>query len=89
MLQDAFKIFTVDKVIASLIKQVQSVLSDSKSLDLHEQLKRDRGIVDLGPQDQINSRHNAEKILGPDENLFRIDWVRLTLYPRDSLLMEI
>jgi paired amphipathic helix protein Sin3a len=30
-------------------------------------------------QDQINSRRNAEKVLGPDENLFRIDWVSRTL----------
>ncbi len=74
--QHAYKIFTIDKVIGSLIKQVQSALADQKSNDLLNRLKTDRGVPVLTIQDQINSRHNAEKILGPDENLFRIDWVR-------------
>ncbi|KAF8893642.1 hypothetical protein CPB85DRAFT_1230305 [Mucidula mucida] len=71
----AYKIFTIDKVIGSLIKQVQSALADQKSNDLLNRLKTDRGVPVLTIQDQINSRHNAEKILGPDENLFRIDWL--------------
>ncbi|KAF5369896.1 hypothetical protein D9758_001057 [Tetrapyrgos nigripes] len=74
-IKNAYKIFTVDKLIAAIIKQVQNVIADSKSQDLLEALKRDRPISSLTTQDQINSRRNAEKVLGPDENLFRIDWL--------------
>lgn len=55
--------------------QVQVVLSDTKSQELLELLKKERAHGTLTTQDQINSRQNAERILGPDENLFRIDWV--------------
>ena len=84
--QNAYKIFTIDKVIGALVKQVQNVLADQKSQELLENLKRERSITSPTVQDQINTRHNAEKILGPDENLFRIDWVSdnrsCTLVPR-------
>jgi histone deacetylase complex regulatory component SIN3 len=50
-------------------------MADPKSQDLLEILKRDATIPVPTTQDQINSRHNAEKVLGPDENIFRIDWV--------------
>ncbi|KAK0450434.1 histone deacetylase complex, SIN3 component [Desarmillaria tabescens] len=73
--KEAFKIFTIDKLIGSIIKQVQVILADSKSQELLETLKRDRSIPSLTTQDYLNSRHNAEKVLGPDENLFRIDWL--------------
>ncbi|KAK0482436.1 histone deacetylase complex, SIN3 component [Armillaria novae-zelandiae] len=73
--KEAYKIFTIDKLIGSVIKQVQVILADSKSQELLETLKRDRSIPSLTTQDYLNSRHNAEKVLGPDENLFRIDWL--------------
>ena len=58
-------------------KKVQNILVDPKSQELLELLKKERMHGTLTTQDQINSRQNAERILGPDENLFRIDWVRL------------
>ncbi|KAL1743974.1 hypothetical protein HDZ31DRAFT_39684 [Schizophyllum fasciatum] len=74
-IKNAHKIFTIDKVIGALVKQVQAVLADTKSQELLENLKRERSVTSPTVQDQINTRHNAEKILGPDENLFRIDWI--------------
>lgn len=50
---------------------------DPKSQELLELLKKERTHGTLTTQDQIRCRQNAERILGPDENLFRIDWVRL------------
>ncbi|KAJ6607345.1 hypothetical protein B0H10DRAFT_2071870 [Mycena sp. CBHHK59/15] len=73
-IKEAYKIFTVDKVIGSLIKQVQVLFGDGKSQDLLEVLKRERALASPTTQDLINSRKNAEKVLGPDENLFRVDW---------------
>ncbi|KAJ3857747.1 histone deacetylase complex, SIN3 component [Lentinula lateritia] len=73
--KDAYKIFTIDKLIGAIIRQVQLVFADPKSQDLLEILKRDRAMTSPTSQDQVNNRRNAEKVLGPDENLFRIDWL--------------
>jgi len=72
--KEAYEIFAIDKLIGAIINQVQVVLGDPKSLEL-ELLKKERTHGTLTTQDQINSRQNAERILGPDENLFRIDWL--------------
>jgi len=74
-IKEAYKIFTIDKVIGSLIKQVQLLFGDGKSQDLLDVLKRERALASPTTQDLINSRKNAEKVLGPDENLFRVDWL--------------
>lgn len=68
--------FTIDKLLGSIIKQVQTLLSDPKSQDLYDILRRERDISNPTTQDLINCRKNTEKVLGPDENLFRMDWVR-------------
>ncbi|KXN85581.1 Paired amphipathic helix protein pst1 [Leucoagaricus sp. SymC.cos] len=81
--KEAYKIFTVDKVIGGIIKQVQAIIADSRSQELLEILKRERSLASFTSQDQINSRRSAEKILGPDENLFHIDWLS------DSKMMTI
>ncbi|KAH9477606.1 Transcriptional regulatory protein SIN3 [Psilocybe cubensis] len=73
--KEAYKIFTVDKVVSAIIKQVQSIISDPKSQELLELLKRERSLNSPTTQDRINYRHQAENILGPDENVFRIDWL--------------
>ncbi|KAF8634812.1 hypothetical protein AX17_004064 [Amanita inopinata Kibby_2008] len=73
-IQHAYKIFTIDKVIGAIIKQVQTVFSDPKSQELLDILKKDRALVSPTTQDHLSSRRNAEKVLGPDENLFHIDW---------------
>ncbi|TFY59719.1 hypothetical protein EVJ58_g5599 [Rhodofomes roseus] len=73
--QNAYKMFTVDRVVGAIIKQVQNVLSDTKSQELFEFLRRDRELVSPTTQDQINARRNTERVVGPDENIFRIDWL--------------
>ncbi|TFK49235.1 hypothetical protein OE88DRAFT_1719716 [Heliocybe sulcata] len=72
--RDAYRIYTVDKLIGALIKQIQLALSDPKSMDLCEQLKRERQLVAPVSQDYTNLRKQVVATLGPDENLFRIDW---------------
>ncbi|KAG1734271.1 uncharacterized protein EDB91DRAFT_1084170 [Suillus paluster] len=71
--KDAYRIFTIDKVIGSLIKQVQLVLAGARSQELFELLKRDRALQAPTIQDQLNSRSFAENILGPDENI--LGWI--------------
>jgi len=70
----AYVMFTIDKVISSLLKQIQYILTD-KSIRLCDGLKRERDLTTLTLQDQEDLRMNAEKIIGSDENLFRIDWM--------------
>jgi paired amphipathic helix protein Sin3a len=53
------------------------VIADPKSQDLLEALKRERTLASPMTQDRVNYRHQAENVLGPDENVFRIDWVSL------------
>ncbi|KAJ3720137.1 hypothetical protein C8R42DRAFT_672803 [Lentinula raphanica] len=74
-IKHAYKIFTIDKLIGAIIKQVQLIFADPKTQELLENLKRDRAMASPTSQDQINNRRAAEKILGPDENLFRVDWL--------------
>ena len=68
--------FTIDKVLGSIIKQVQHILADPKSQELYEILHKERELPSPTTQDLINARKHTEKVLGPDENIFRMDWVR-------------
>lgn len=52
---------------------------EPKNQELLEILKKERSLVSPTTQDQKNNRRNAEKVLGPDENMFRIDWVSKVL----------
>ena len=57
-----------------MMLQVQNILVDAKSQELYELFKHEWALPNLTSQDQINNQWSAEKILGPDENLFRMDW---------------
>lgn len=74
-------------MLGAFIKQVQLVLSDPRCHDLLELLRRDRALSSPTMQDQTNSRRLAENIMGPDENIYRIDWVchATCSYPADTL----
>ncbi|KAF8122876.1 hypothetical protein EV363DRAFT_1552445, partial [Boletus edulis] len=76
--KDAYRIFTIDKVLGAFIKQVQLVLSDPRCHDLLELLRRDRALLLPTMQDQTNSRRLAENIMGPEENIYRTDWIQST-----------
>ncbi|KAG9314155.1 hypothetical protein JVU11DRAFT_4941 [Chiua virens] len=70
----AYHLFTLDKVIAAFIKQVQSVLSDNKSQELWTMLQNARKAERLTNQDMIRYRREAERHVGSDEHLYRIEW---------------
>lgn len=65
-------------VVQCIIYKVQAIIADPKSQELLEIVKRERALTSLTTQDRINIRRSAEKVLGPDENIFRIDWVRVS-----------
>ena len=55
--------------------QVQSILGDSKSQKLLEMLKQERALDHPSNQDMAVFRQNAERIIGGDDHVIRIDWV--------------
>lgn len=82
--------FTLDKLIVALIKQactvkpgqpqltreqVQTVLSDSKCQDLLSLLESLRQTETVTNQDVIRYRREAERHVGQDDHLYKIQWV--------------
>ncbi|EAU92595.2 transcription regulatory protein [Coprinopsis cinerea okayama7 len=86
----AYLLFTIDKVIAALIKQVQTILSDHKSQELWTLLQTAQSSEKMTAQGIIRYRRNAEKHIGTvhDDHLFRIQWVREKKCIRISLLSQ-
>ncbi|KAF8274279.1 hypothetical protein EI94DRAFT_1768822 [Lactarius quietus] len=70
----AFLLYTVDKIVASLIKQVQTIVSDNKCQELWQFLRRHRSEVSFTRQDIIKYRRKAEQHVGADDNLYRVEW---------------
>ncbi|KAJ3535574.1 hypothetical protein NMY22_g6425 [Coprinellus aureogranulatus] len=71
------RIFTVDKVCGAIVKQMQIIQTEKKNEELLEIMRKERSLVLPTTQDLKNNRRNAEKVLGPDENMFRMDCVWL------------
>ncbi|KAJ9096835.1 hypothetical protein QFC21_005106 [Naganishia friedmannii] len=84
----AYPTFTLDKVIASFIKHVISVINDSKSQDLVELLKTDRDARATSTKQQIAYRMAAEGVLSADENMYKLDWLPTSQKLRISLLAK-
>ncbi|KAI5982746.1 hypothetical protein EDD15DRAFT_2398855, partial [Pisolithus albus] len=70
----AFYLFTLDKLIAAFVKQVQSVVSDNKCQELWALLRDVRRVDVLTNQDMILYRRESEKHVGSDEHLYRVEW---------------
>lgn len=71
----AYPAFTLDKVVAGVIKHCQNILTDNKSQDLYALLQADRSSENRSIKQQIAYRMEAEKVLSPEENVFKFDWV--------------
>ena len=64
--------------------QVQSVLSDNKSQELWGMLQDARKAERLTNQDMIRYRREAERHVGSDEHLYRIEWVINWMFVNDT-----
>ncbi|KAJ9093958.1 hypothetical protein QFC20_007014 [Naganishia adeliensis] len=84
----AYPAFTLDKVIAGLVKQVISIINDVKSQDLVELLKADREAKVTSTKQQIAYRMAAEGVLSADENMYKIDWLPTSQKLRVLLLAK-
>ncbi|EIN09044.1 hypothetical protein PUNSTDRAFT_102594 [Punctularia strigosozonata HHB-11173 SS5] len=92
--KDAYSMFTIDRLIGTIVKQTQTTIADPRTPELFELLKRERQISKPTTQDAINYRKNAERVVGPDENLFRIEWLpdvkamRIQLLGKDDVNVD-
>ncbi|GJJ10538.1 hypothetical protein Clacol_004765 [Clathrus columnatus] len=71
----AYTVFTIDKVIGAVIKQVQLILLDNKSKELVQLLQKERENPSMSLQDQNNYREKAGAIVGSDDHFYRINYL--------------
>ncbi|KAJ7762381.1 histone deacetylase complex, SIN3 component [Mycena maculata] len=77
--EKAYHLFTMDKLITALVKQVQTIVGDNKCQELWTLLQSanaaagDGGMSDA---DIVRYRHEAEQHVGQDDHLYRLEWVR-------------
>lgn len=69
--------------VSYVLRQVQTVMVDHKCQDLLHLLQTMRSADIVTAHDAIRYRREAEQHVGSDDNLYRIDWVRI---PFDDLL---
>ncbi|GAA6060761.1 hypothetical protein JCM10212_006741 [Sporobolomyces blumeae] len=71
-----YMLFTMDKLVTSIVRQAQSIVADSKSKELLDLLRQDRAHPERSTHSQqLAYRQHAESALGSDENLYRLEWV--------------
>lgn len=91
----AYPVFTVDKLISQLLKQLGSIASDHKCQELLYVLQAERREPSSSNSRQFIYRNKAQRIIGSDEPLYRIEWVasskelRMQLLAREDLTVDI
>ncbi|KAI8615126.1 hypothetical protein BC830DRAFT_1124114 [Chytriomyces sp. MP71] len=69
----AYLSYTIDKLVAAIVKQVQSVITDSVCMDLLELYFKDRQKLVSSSRQESVYRLNAERIVD-DDNLYRLEY---------------
>lgn len=82
----AYYVFTIDKVITAIIKQAQTILVDNKCQELWDLLQAERQREKTTLYDTIRYRREAERHVGSDDHLYRIECDRETRKLRIQLL---
>ncbi|KAI8150039.1 hypothetical protein BJV82DRAFT_585571 [Fennellomyces sp. T-0311] len=72
---DAHVLFTIDKLVHSIIKQIQLVTMDEKCVELVELFRSDQTLDSTCPRIMSVYRLRAEEIVGSDENLYKVNFV--------------
>lgn len=74
---DAYLLFTIDKLVHSMVKQIQAITVDPKSVELIQLFRSDKGLESMSPRILSVYRLRAEDVVGSDENLYKINFVSL------------
>jgi paired amphipathic helix protein Sin3a len=70
----------MDKLITALVKQVQTIVGDNKCQELWTLLQSANASATDGGMsnaDIVRYRREAERHVGQDDHLYRLEWVRL------------
>lgn len=70
----AFKMYTVDKVIQSIVKHAHSLMSDNKTSEIMTLFEKDRLSSSTTTKDQILYRLQTRSHMSNVENMFRIEY---------------
>lgn len=70
----AFKLFTIDRVIQSLMKHCHTIVSDSKCSEILLLMEKDRDQLETSMKDQILYRVQVRSFMNLDENMFKITY---------------
>ncbi|GAA6019428.1 hypothetical protein JCM10207_001383 [Rhodosporidiobolus poonsookiae] len=75
MATQGYVLFTVDKILASILKLSLTATTDGKTRDLVNLLRNDRSHLERGTHSQqMAYRTEAESVLANDDNFYRIEW---------------
>ncbi|RCI02265.1 Transcriptional regulatory protein sin3, partial [Rhizopus stolonifer] len=91
---DAYLIFTIDKLVHSMVKQIQAITVDPKSVELIRLFRSDKGLESMSPRTLSVYRLKAEDIIGSDENLYKINFdnqarnMTIQLIGKDDYMLE-
>ncbi|KAH8548948.1 hypothetical protein BGW37DRAFT_429996 [Umbelopsis sp. PMI_123] len=91
---EAYTLFTIDKLVSALIKQIQTLSHDSKSSELVQLFQSDRDLESTSPRLISVYRLRAEDIVGSDENLYKINLdneslqMTIQLLGKDDYMLE-
>ncbi|KAJ2100832.1 hypothetical protein GGI16_003605 [Coemansia sp. S142-1] len=73
---NAYKILTVDKVVQAIAKNIQQLISDTRSVDILDLFTELPPVHEQSPlRSHIAYRMKVEALVGADEHVFRIDYI--------------
>jgi paired amphipathic helix protein Sin3a len=70
----AYKLYSVEKVVQSLVKHLHSILTDSRSSEILVLFEKNRKEPTTSAKDQIVYRNLVRSNMNPDDNMFRIEF---------------
>lgn len=68
----AYKMYTVDKVVQSIVKHMHTMVTDSKTSDMMLLFENDRSKPQSTAKDQILYRMQVRSLMSNDENMFKL-----------------
>ncbi|KAJ2644067.1 hypothetical protein GGF44_000835 [Coemansia sp. RSA 1694] len=73
---NAYRILTVDKVVQAIAKNIQQLISDTRSVDILDLFTTLPPVHEQSPlRSHIAYRMKVEALVGADEHVFRIDYI--------------
>lgn len=87
----AFRIYTVDKVILLITKQIYTIVTEEKNVLQTQAFYKDRNKAHTTPREQIIYRIQTETTIGANEQIYRFEWnndsrsLRIQLIGKDDV----